>query len=56
MKKQTHLSQETTAHLHENKGLSPFTLTQIFHKAGDAIIIFEPLYLHTRFEKNSHTV
>ncbi len=42
MQKDTHLSPETTTHSHEDKGLSPFTLTQIFHKAGDAIIIFEP--------------
>ncbi len=42
MQKKTHLSQETTSHLQGDKGLSPSTLSQIFQKAGDAIIIFEP--------------
>ena len=42
MAKKTHLSHETAAHLQEDKGLSSSTLTQIFQKAGDAILIFEP--------------
>lgn len=42
MKKKTHLSHETAAHLQGDKGPSSSTLTQIFQKAGDAILIFEP--------------